>query len=437
MSLATLDQLLRRLSDLGAHRILCKRLAENDNSKQQIYLGPGFESLNLIPYGAVKSDRSTRQPTLKASLSLSWLDDEGRVARAPNAQLILYPNYPEVRMSGFLRGCLLAPSKFMRPVPRAARRFNNGPDGRLLFLAVLGTRELIAYLAPEGSAVAAEFDRRARRTSLQEVGLFLDVPLPGVGDSRARLLAQLREICADGWHASRRLYPDGITRPYVALNGGGYTLEALFGVVPNGRAEPDFLGWELKACGSDRITLMTPEPDSGYYGKHGVEAFVRKYGHERSDDTLYFTGTHRADQVCEPTGQRLTVRGFRRSDNKIVSVDGGIDLIDPDGEVSAGWSFGRLLEHWGRKHAAAAYVPYDTQDAPRAYRYTSPALLGEGTSFVRFLAALIAGEVIYDPGPKVTGASTTRPKTKARSQFRIRKKSLSLLYDRFGAEPID
>ena len=29
-------------------------------------------------------------------------------------------------------------------------------------------------------------------------------------------------------------------------NGGGYTLEALFGIVRNGISEPDFMGWEFE-----------------------------------------------------------------------------------------------------------------------------------------------------------------------------------------------
>ena len=51
------------------------------------------------------------------------------------------------------------------------------------------------------------------------------------------------------------------------------------------------MGWEMKAYSGDWITLMTPEPD----GERGVKVFVREYGKPTGDDTLYFTGTHRAD----------------------------------------------------------------------------------------------------------------------------------------------
>lgn len=497
MSTLGLEALLGRFRKLGAQRVLCKRLAENDNSKQQIYLGHGFDALNLVPFGEVTSDSSTKQPIMKAALTLSWLDDEGRTAAAPGAQLVLYPRYPEVRMSGFLRGCPTAPAALMRPVPKEQRRHNNGPDGRLLFLALLPSREIVAYLAPSGSAIAGDFDAKQRRRPFAAAGVFLDLPLPAVGeqlalmltwlggrgkgagirprlqptaagdlrvhesrepepaasatavaaevstlptvdDPRELLLARLRQIHAAGWHPSCRLHADGTLHPYAARNGGGYTLEALFGIVPNGRAEPDFMGWELKACGSDRVTLMTPEPDSGYYANHGVGEFVRRYGHVADGDTLYFTGIHRSGAACAATGQTLTVRGFDALTGKITDVDGGIYLVTGGAEDSAGWSFSRLLEHWGRKHAAAAYVPCEANDSgDPAYRYTSPIMLGEGTRFEKLLNGLATGAVYYDPGSKVTDASTTKPRVKARSQFRIGRKNLAQLYDRFSEVPLD
>jgi hypothetical protein len=385
----------------------------------------------------------------------------------------------------------------MRPVPKEQRRFNNGPDGRLLFLALLPSREIVAHLAPAGSEIAGDFDARQRQRPFKSAGVFLDVPLPaaaeqlalmltwlggdsegagtgqrlptaaardvrvhqprepepaapattvaaevpvlpGTDDPRELLLARLRQIHAAGWHPSCRLHADGTLHPYAARNGGGYTLEALFGIVPNGRAEPDFMGWELKACGSDRVTLMTPEPNAGYYANHGVGAFVRRYGHVADGDTLYFTGIHRNGVPCAATGQTLTVRGFDASTGKITDVEGGIYLVTDRCEDSAGWSFSRLLEHWGRKHAAAAYVPCEANVSDdRAYRYTSPILLGEGTRFEKLLTGLASGAVYYDPGSKITDATSTKSKVKARSQFRIGRKNLAQLYDRFTREPID
>lgn len=436
MSIHTLASLLDAFGDAGATRVLCKPLAENDNSKQQIYLGSSFESLNLLPFGALKKGGDVARPNLKARLPLSWMDAEGRVAPAPGAQLILYPDYPEVRLSGFLRGCSTAPAVLMRPLPRAFRRFDNEPDGRILFLALHPDRKIIAFAAPAGSAIAAEFESYAARIQPERRGVFLDLPI-GHRNARSELLARLRHIHATGWHDSRKLDAKGVSHPYSAMNGAGYTLEALFGIVPNSRAAPDFLGWELKACGGDRITLMTPEPDSGYYREYGVEAFVRKFGHATANDTLYFTGQHRVGVRCVGTGQRLILRGFDAKTGRIIDVEGGIHLVADDDSDSAGWSFGSLLDHWGRKHAAAAYVPYERQSgALPKYRYTSPVSLGEGTDFVHFLRALADGVVVYDPGSKVANAGTRSPKAKARSQFRIAKSRLVRLYNRFVDEDI-
>ncbi|MEQ1591288.1 MAG: hypothetical protein ABL892_02755 [Thiobacillaceae bacterium] len=63
---------------------------------------------------------------------------------------------------------------------------------------------------------------------------------------------------------------------------------------------------------------------------------------------------------------------------------------------------------------------------------SAPRSLGEGTDFTRYLAALCAGQVIFDPGSKVMNASTEKSSVKARSQFRIPVKHLEGLYQKFG-----
>ena len=64
-----------------------------------------------------------------------------------------------------------------------------------------------------------------------------------------RLLNELRRIWRLNWIASQKLAADGTKQPYAARNGGGYTLEAELGITPNGYAEPDFMGWEVKQYG--------------------------------------------------------------------------------------------------------------------------------------------------------------------------------------------
>ena len=51
-SFEELKALVARFRELGATRIFFKPLSENDNSKQQVYLGGSFEVLTYFPYGA-------------------------------------------------------------------------------------------------------------------------------------------------------------------------------------------------------------------------------------------------------------------------------------------------------------------------------------------------------------------------------------------------
>jgi hypothetical protein len=251
--------------------------------------------------------------------------------------------------------------------------------------------------------------------------------------SFAGIRKKLTEIREHGWHPSIRLSKQGEILTYNARNAGGYTLEALLGIIPNGRAEPDYLGWEIKAHSTDRITLMTPAPKSGMYGERGVKAFIKEFGSPTANDTLYFTGTHRAGSRNEKTKLSLEVRGFNSLRGVIDDVNGTVELLTDAGVCAAAWSFSDLMIAWNKKHAQAAYVSYESEKvlAP-AYRYFSPALLGEGTDFNRYLLALSSGFIIFDPGSKIMNASSDKPTVKARSQFRTSVKHLARLYETFG-----
>ena len=99
----SLGQLLGLMRHHGATRIYAKKLAPNDNSKNQVYLGGDFSALNIIPHGEIYSDDAdvagAVRDRAKALVDFYWIDEAGR-HQAPNTGLILYPKYPEVRMSG-------------------------------------------------------------------------------------------------------------------------------------------------------------------------------------------------------------------------------------------------------------------------------------------------------------------------------------------------
>ena len=60
------------------------------------------------------------------------------------------------------------------------------------------------------------------------------------------------------------------------------------GIAKNSSGEPDFLGWEVKQFAVEDferiesakpITMMTPEPDGGFYKDADAESFIRKFGY--------------------------------------------------------------------------------------------------------------------------------------------------------------
>ncbi|HLP77466.1 MAG TPA: MvaI/BcnI family restriction endonuclease [Candidatus Paceibacterota bacterium] len=426
-----LSQLKAMFVQAGARRLYAKPLAENDNSKNQVYFGPDFQSLNLFPNEGIVADSSPKNPIFKAKLRFGWIAANGAIANAPGAQLILYPQYPEVRFSGFLKGCAAAPSSLI-----AGRML-----GRVLFLAVTGDRRVIGFVVGGDDEIAAEF--RALGLS-SAAGVFIELSLPTVpdeSDSRTRLLIELHRINRLGWIDSKQLDSDGGLKPCLAPQCGGFTLEAELGIPKNSVAEPDFLGWEVKQHSvtsfarpdsGTAITLMTPEPTGGFYKERGVEAFIRKFGYpDKNDrpDRLNFGGIHRAGERQTSTGLTMQLAGYDSSKGKITDAGGAIMLVSDAGEVAAAWAFSGLLAHWSRKHMRAAYVPSMRRTEPRwQYAYGGRVRLAQRTDPLRLLAALASGAVYYDPGIKLEHVST-KPGVKRRSQFRIASKNIAALYE--------
>jgi hypothetical protein len=423
LNLKRLKQMMRAS---GATQLYLKRLAENDNSKNQVYLGPDFTALNVLPTGTLIGDPENPS-RLKATLSFSWLTSEGIVTPAPNAQLILYPQYPEVRFSGFLKGSTNAPSDVM-----TVRE-----SGRFLFFGITAAGRILGFAASRSSALAKEVESL---NLVPDTGVFSRIPLERFTDDRHLLLTELARIANLGWINSKRLNSKGELLPCMASNCGGYTLEAELGIRPNGLSDPDFHGWEIKQHAVSKlsnpasggpITLMTPEPTGGIYVDKGIKEFIRRYGYPDRTvaDRRNFGGTHNTLRICAATNLTLTLEGYDPAKRKITDFSKGISLIGAKGETAAIWHYKDLLSHWTRKHALAAYVPsISRKDPVNQYQYGNRVRLAEGTEFSLFLNGVATGAVYYDPGIKIVGVSSARPLVKKRSQFRIRSASIPLLY---------
>lgn len=431
-----LARLLAMMSDAGCRRIFTKRLAANDNSKNQVYFGGGFQALNIVPYGDVVAERAGARVRFKAPVDFWWLRSDGSTCRAPGSQLILYPQYPEVRFSGFLRGCSCAPSDVM----------SSRDVGRVLVFGVRDDGRVYAWAGMGTSAVAQGLDERRRLGELRASGIFEEIPLGGVMGDReleVALLSELGRVHRLGWIAAKRLRADGTVVQCQGSNCGGSTLEAELGVAANSRAEPDLLGYEVKQhqvsdfgrpASGGAITLMTPEPTGGLYCTEGVEAFVRAYGYVDKlgrPDRINFGGSYRVGARVESTGLRLSLLGWDAASHRIVDGDGGLALVDDLGVVAAMWHFTGLIGHWRKKHDRAVYVPsMKSVELPQMYRYGDLVRLGAGADFLRVLHAFEAGIVYYDPGIKLEGCST-RPRVKRRSQFRVKSVAVGSLYESF------
>jgi hypothetical protein len=428
-SLSRLTELFRQH---GAERIYAKALSPNDNSKNQVYLGGDFSVLNIIPHSEVFTDvadaAGSKRDRAKASLNFYWINGQGKFP-APAAQLILYPRYPEVRMSGFLKGCSQAPKSVMTV----------RDHGRVLFLGVTNTGAVLGHAVDAHDPTAAEFYAQ----EWTRVGVFAEIPAnPATGlDSRSVLLTELRRIHAQGWIRSQKLGLDGKKKEYSARNGGGYTLEAELGVTPNGYSEPDFMGWEIKQYGvtdftnfrpKSAVTLMTPEPSGGMYRSDGVAAFLARFGYaDRNgvEDRINFGGVYACNRAANHlTGLRLMLSGYDPVTGKITDMGGKLCLVATDGFEAATWSFTGMMAHWNRKHAQAAYIPSIFTSPPPKYAYGNRVLMCENTDFLLFLRAVADGDVYYDPAIKQEAASSTSGKIKRRSQFRIQHVQLERLY---------
>jgi hypothetical protein len=438
-----LPALARRLRDLGAREVLVKRLAPNDNGKNQIYLAGDVSSLGEIPTGEVvyvpgtsnKKDAPKRGPIFRASIALFWLRPEDGIEPALHAKLILYPQYSEVRLSGFVKGCRAAPSELF-DVTRRGR-----VPGRVLVLAPIDDGRVIATaFAPESPEAAT-----LRQVDGERYGVMhrfeLAVEAPQVS-SEQLLISKLRDIHEREWLEPVYLEADGTFSPCAGTNCGGVTLESHLGIRANGSSEPDFHGWEVKQHGvfslarprAARITLMTPEPSGGVYADEGAGVFIRRWGYpdrKGRTDRINFGGVYRSGAALHGlTGLRLALHGYDIGTGAF-DGNGEIVLLDADETVAASWSFAKMMDHWKRKHAKAAFVPSQIRRKPDIrYRYGKEVMLAEGARFKLLLKAFAEGAVYYDPGMKIENAGSATPEVKRRSQFRVDSRRLAGLYER-------
>jgi hypothetical protein len=430
-SFATLKKAFK---EHGCRQILVKKMAPNDNSKNQIYLGGDFTALNMLPFSVVTEDNSDRAGSIRARLTthvkFAWIT--GAELKYNPVNLILYPKYPEVRLSGLLT--------HRAATKRISKLINSRDEGRLLYLGVTNSGGVIGYCSGVGEAVSEGYLDNEVSGDYETVGVFRKVSLSdNTSDHISIICYALAPIVSAGWIDSHRLDKAGESVACNAPNCGGYTLEASLGIIPNGISEPDYEGWEVKQYGvtqfsskaAKAITLMTPEPDGGIYKSDGVNSFLERFGYpdsKKPDDRLNFGGVHKVGAIHARTSLKLALDGYDVSAPNKWEPSGAIQLRN-DEVVAASWSFAGLLKHWQRKHAKAVYVRSLCQESPkRQYKYGAEVQLGIDTDFTKLLGALASGDIYYDPGIKLEGIASGKLRSKRRSQFRVKSTRLESLY---------
>ncbi len=425
MGISEFQEIEDLFSKNGVSQIYVKELSKKqDNDKNQIYLG---KYIRGFP-GRIKERSSSNSTSKRKSdfgknkvelfLNFSWLDKNGKKYPAPNARIINYFQYPEIRLSGFLNGCSSAPDSL--------RRVSQHKYGkRFLCLGVNENNEILGLVINQ-----LEDPLGSKFPDLPTSSLSSIIKTHSIGyvgqNPRDLLINELKEINRNGWHKSRRLSPDHTQPiPFKGNQGGGYTLEALMGIVSNSNKTPDKYGYEIKSFRTKKVTLMTPTADLGYEGNNNFRDFMGKYGKPGTagDGRVVFTGQHKSWKIQQSTGCILRVNGYDDSKDKL---DENTDNINVElfnnnfAEVAAGWSFNKLFENWNKKHQLACYVPYEKrryegEEHDYEYNYSNKILICEGTNIQRLIQAIHVGNVFYDPAHTIysDGNPKARPQWRA------------------------
>ncbi|PSJ22142.1 hypothetical protein CVH10_08710 [Halomonas sp. ND22Bw] len=462
-----IEELRDLLSRHGVQKALLKVLPKNANDKNQVYVASDF-GLLFDSFAMTFTERGSstsmskpasspgRRITEAAFDEFHWLKPGGELVRAKRVKAIVYPQYPEARLSGFqtIEGDM--------PAAMSVTWTKENPEEpRLLVLGCRKDGSCIALLAVDLSDALMKSLKKMRGTDRARAWKMTYCKPHIERLPIDRIISELAPVVSHEWLGSR-LDTMGNVLPFKGTQVCGYTLERALGITPNSSKDGDLYGIELKTFTSNRLTLFTPEPDLGLYAQD-FATFMRRYGYRDGNGNYRLTGTHRAGVVCPKSQLRLEVVEYQvepetgewimdELGNRVPfpynperPLSGKVDalevlLFDPHGNVAAGWSFERLMNCWGAKHNHVVYVPAEKEkladDDPRrqdgyefTVRFSNRALIGEGTSAENLFLAIAKGIIYLDPAPKLMGEGGQH---KRRSQWRVGdiRAALDTLYER-------
>ena len=471
-SASSLAEVQALLTKFGADRALIKLLPKNANDKNQIYWASSFSSLynnfnlTLADRGTSASltkDKSTPGTYIPEAVfeSFDWVKRDHSRAKAKCVKVIVYTQYPEARLSGFLTVENTMPQSLSVEYTKA-----NPESSRMLVLARLPGGACLGFVFVGVDATLAAEVSNLPGLDGSKVCKVLDWDL-GLSE---KLFSRLATIVSRPMKGCR-LDVHGNTLPFSGTQVCGYTLESALDIVPNSDKCGDVDGIELKTHTQVKVTLFTPEPDFGLYAEpRGFEQFMRKYGYEKDGEDgvkeWRVTGVHKAGKRSSKSGLTLEVREYHVADannsksdwvrnddegrtpfpydpstsltSKLNAVE--VVLIDDTGFVAAGWSLERLMNNWGVKHNEVVYVSAtrtqndDKDERAAGYEYKvtfAPRVHWcRDTSAEKLLEAIKTGVIFLDPAPKLVPSNSS--KNKRRAQWRVNNiaSAVEKLYER-------
>lgn len=448
----SLSEITAQLMTLGLDTALLKILPKNANDKNQIYIASDFGvlydlfAMTLSERGestSTKDVASTGRRIPEAAFDdFAWIKRDGSLTPAKRVKAIIYPQYPEARLSGLQTIENSIPQslsvEFAKTASDRKRLLVLGrtPKGACRAMVCIDiSDELVHEIAALPSFERSKVCKR------------LSVDLGGT-----RKLEQLLSSVVGKSLRGCRLDASGHTLPFAGTQVCGYTLEHALDIIPNASKNGDLFGIELKTHTQLKVTLFTPEPDLGLYAKD-FSGFMIKYGYLDNDGNYRVTGIHKANVRSARSGLTLRLREYRLKDNHWISAPydpstsltskmDSVEVIleDDDGVVAAGWSLERLMNCWGAKHNETVYVPASKESNPNpievadGYEYLitfSPRVMWcHHTSTEQMLKAIHDGVIFLDPAPKLNTSDPS--KSKRRAQWRVNdiKKAAPVLYSR-------
>lgn len=480
------------LSLHGCRIALIKRLAKNNNDKNQIYFHHDTSILNSVfdltfeerePSTSVTKRRSEKGKSISSAVfnNFSWLDTAGELHRAKNCKGITYHQYPEMRLSGFqTKG---------HEMPRALTvEYTKREDALPRYLVIGATAQgkaVAMLLTNPAQSLVSSFDslEQFAGSSICKLLPIARLPQPKSNEKKIapkQLTFELYEQALAGYQPTHlgpeihsntirlekllveriigkslkgcRFDKHGNTIPFIGTQVHGYTLEHALDITPNTNHNGDIFGIELKCFTAKKLSLITTEPDGGLYNSDFVE-FMTTYGYPKDDDHR-FTGIHRAYQrndktgltlkiVCEPVTKKNPSVPATKYDPNIVFAKQmnrmQVVLEDDRGGIAASWSIEHLMNRWGAKHNEVVYVPATvfknniSEEFSKGYKkrvqFDRKVIWCFRSTIEKLVNSIHEGVIFLDPGHKYSASDSQE--TKRRTQWRLNNiyKVVSSLYE--------